>query len=151
MEAVQQRDGAAMRPLSTFPSSTILRSSSISEEARLKKRRRMARKTPEQRQRKVMYVRRHNEKDGVLYYCDYCDRFVSTSQVAWKRHLQSPAHIHHMESYYQLVDAYATDSCRDENDGGDDVFDVLERELKDVWDEGQQQSGGGSGIQGSWQ
>lgn len=80
--------------------------SSLSPEEikRIRERRKWARRTPEQRHKHRQYQRRHNEKDGRLYYCDYCDVFVSTSEKSWSRHLNGLKHMDNMYAYYQLVE-----------------------------------------------
>lgn len=80
--------------------------SSLSPEEikRIRDRQKWARRTPEQRQKHRQYQRRHNEKDGRLYYCDYCDVFVSSSEKSWSRHLNGIKHMDNMYAYYQLVE-----------------------------------------------
>lgn len=73
------------------------------EVARIRRRRRLARKTPEQRRKLLQYQRRHNEKDGRLAYCDYCDLFVSSRQRPWRAHLQSTRHMEAFRAYYNLA------------------------------------------------
>lgn len=73
------------------------------ERRRQKRRRQLARKTPEQRRSLLQYQRRHNEKDGRVYYCDYCDLFVSSAQKTWKRHLNSLKHMNAFEAYYEMA------------------------------------------------
>ncbi|KEG09567.1 elongation factor 1-alpha (ef-1-alpha) [Trypanosoma grayi] len=75
------------------------------EERRRRRRRRLARKSPETRRRRLQYARRHNEKDGRLFYCDYCDLFVSRAAKSWLQHLGGVRHMEAMEAYYALVDA----------------------------------------------
>ncbi|CCW63804.1 unnamed protein product [Phytomonas sp. EM1] len=70
---------------------------------RQKRRRRLARMTPEQRRKALQYQRRHNEADGRLFYCDYCDLFISTSQKCWRAHLVSARHIDAVEGYYTMA------------------------------------------------
>lgn len=73
------------------------------EVARIRRRRRLARKTPEQRRKLLQYQRRHNEKDGRLFYCDYCDLFVSSRQKTWAAHLRSARHMDNFRAYYNLA------------------------------------------------
>lgn len=70
---------------------------------RQRRRRRLARKTPEQRRKTIQYTRRHNEKDGRLFYCDYCDLFVSSSQRPWRRHLASGKHMACVRDYWSMA------------------------------------------------
>lgn len=51
----------------------------------------------------IQYQRRHNEKDGRLFYCDYCDVFVSRSDKVWQSHLQSAKHMSAVEGYYHMA------------------------------------------------
>jgi len=51
----------------------------------------------------IQYQRRHNEKDGRLFYCDYCDVFVSRSDKVWQSHLQSTKHMSAVEGYYHMA------------------------------------------------
>ncbi|KAK7200168.1 U1 small nuclear ribonucleoprotein C [Novymonas esmeraldas] len=76
---------------------------SDAEVRRVRQRRRLARKTPEQRRHLQQYQRRHNEKDERLYYCDYCDLFISSRHKTWMTHLRSARHIDAFQSYYNLV------------------------------------------------
>ncbi|CAJ1008282.1 putative U1 zinc finger containing protein [Leishmania naiffi] len=76
---------------------------SEAEMKRIRQRRRLARKTPEQRRRLQQYQRRHNEKDERLYYCDYCDLFISSRHRTWMTHLRSTRHMNAFQSYYDLV------------------------------------------------
>eukprot|EP00796_Vickermania_ingenoplastis_P012378 gene12378-8504_t len=88
------------------PAPTSGSAPSHEELKRLRMRRRLARKTPAQRQRLQQYHRRHNEKDHRLYYCDYCDVFISTSDKAWSRgHLRTYRHFQNVEAYYALVES----------------------------------------------
>ncbi|KAG5479353.1 hypothetical protein LSCM1_04611 [Leishmania martiniquensis] len=76
---------------------------SEAEIKRIRQRRRLASKTPEQRRKLLQYQRRHNEKDERLYYCDYCDLFVSSRHRAWMTHVRSARHMDAFQSYYDLV------------------------------------------------
>ncbi|KAG5480116.1 hypothetical protein CUR178_06168 [Leishmania enriettii] len=76
---------------------------SEAEMKRIRQRRRITSKTPEQRRKLLQYQRRHNEKDERLYYCDYCDLFVSSRHRAWMTHLRSARHMDAFQSYYELV------------------------------------------------
>ncbi|KAG5505671.1 hypothetical protein JKF63_05006 [Porcisia hertigi] len=76
---------------------------SEAEMKRIRQRRRLAKKTPEQRRKLQQYQRRHNEKDERLYYCDYCDLFISSRHKTWMTHLRSARHIDAFQSYYDLV------------------------------------------------
>ncbi|RNF16092.1 elongation factor 1-alpha (ef-1-alpha) [Trypanosoma conorhini] len=78
---------------------------SLEERRRRQRRRRLAAKPPETRRRRLQYSRRHNEKDGRLLYCDYCDLFVSSGQRPWLQHLGGVRHMEAMESYYATVEA----------------------------------------------
>ncbi|KAF8289835.1 putative U1 small nuclear ribonucleoprotein C [Trypanosoma cruzi] len=82
-------------------------SSELSQEERRRRqrRRRLAAKSPETRRRRLQYSRRHNEKDGRLLYCDYCDLFVSSAQRTWMQHLRGVRHMEAMEAYYAMVEA----------------------------------------------
>lgn len=71
---------------------------------RIQIRRKMARSTPAQREKLLQYQRRHNEKDGRLYYCDYCDFFVSSQEKSWSKHLATNRHRESMRAYYYLVE-----------------------------------------------
>lgn len=81
------------------------RSRLSSEERRRRRRRRLAAKSPETRRRRRQYSRRHNEKDGRLLYCDYCDLFVSSAQRSWAQHLGGVRHMEAVEAYYATVEA----------------------------------------------
>lgn len=70
---------------------------------RIRQRQRLSRKNPQQRKKIQQYHRRHNEKDGILYYCDYCDVFTSASEKSWSRHLSGTRHMDNVEAYYNLV------------------------------------------------
>ncbi|GET88267.1 hypothetical protein, conserved [Leishmania tarentolae] len=76
---------------------------SEAEMKRIRQRRRLACKTPEQRRKLQQYQRRHNEKDERLYYCDYCDLFISSRHRTWMMHLRSARHMDAFQSYYSLV------------------------------------------------
>ncbi|AYU78499.1 conserved hypothetical protein [Leishmania infantum JPCM5] len=76
---------------------------SEAEMKRIRQRRRLACKTPEQRRKLQQYQRRHNEKDERLYYCDYCDLFISSRHRTWMTHLRSARHTVAFQSYYDLV------------------------------------------------
>lgn len=70
---------------------------------RIRQRQRLSRKTPQQRKKILQYHWRHNEKDGILYYCDYCDVFTSASEKSWSKHLSGTRHMNNVEAYYNLV------------------------------------------------
>ncbi|CBZ26780.1 conserved hypothetical protein [Leishmania mexicana MHOM/GT/2001/U1103] len=76
---------------------------SEAEMKRIRQRRRLACKTPEQRRKLQQYQRRHNEKDERVYYCDYCDLFISSRHKTWMTHLRSARHTDAFRSYYDLV------------------------------------------------
>lgn len=76
---------------------------SAEELQRIRKRRQLARKTPEQRRKLLQYHRRHNEKDGRLFFCDYCDLFISSSPRCWRAHLTSTRHMDAVEGYYRMA------------------------------------------------
>lgn len=44
-----------------------------------------------------------NEAFGLLWYCDYCDVFVSTKQRTRKQHLSGHTHAENMEAYYNTL------------------------------------------------
>ncbi|CUG91002.1 Hypothetical protein, putative [Bodo saltans] len=44
-----------------------------------------------------------NEAYGLLWYCDYCDVFVSSKQRTKKQHLAGHAHAQNMEAYYNKL------------------------------------------------
>lgn len=77
---------------------------SVEERRRIRRRRQLSKKTPQQRQKIKQYHRRHNEKDGILYYCDYCDSFIHSSEKSWRKHLTGNKHIKNFEAYYNLVE-----------------------------------------------
>ncbi|KAH9597511.1 U1-C [Trypanosoma melophagium] len=60
-------------------------------------------KSPQTRRARLQYKRRHNERDGRLYYCDYCDLFVSSAGRSWLQHLRGVRHMECMEMYYTMV------------------------------------------------
>ncbi|CAD2220874.1 U1 zinc finger containing protein, putative [Angomonas deanei] len=70
---------------------------------RQKKRKRMAKMSPEKRRKFIQYERRHNEKDGNLIYCDYCDVFISSKPRVWNAHRSSRRHMDNFEAYYAMV------------------------------------------------
>ncbi|ESL07332.1 hypothetical protein TRSC58_04980 [Trypanosoma rangeli SC58] len=77
----------------------------VEELRRRKRRRRLASKPVEIRRRRLQYSRRHNEKDGRLLYCDYCDLFVCSGQRTWLQHLGGVRHMEAMEAYYAMLEA----------------------------------------------
>jgi hypothetical protein len=44
-----------------------------------------------------------NEAYGLLWYCDYCDVFVSSKQRTKKQHLAGHSHAQNMEAYYDKL------------------------------------------------
>ena len=56
---------------------------------------------------------RHNEKDDRVYYCDYCDKFVGTSQAVRMQHNKSTKHIECLETYYSMAQLDAPDEVAD--------------------------------------
>ncbi|RNE98567.1 elongation factor 1-alpha (ef-1-alpha) [Trypanosoma rangeli] len=77
----------------------------VDELRRRQRRRRLASKPLETRRRRLQYCRRHNEKDGRLLYCDYCDLFVCSGQRTWLQHLGGVRHMEAVEAYYSLLEA----------------------------------------------
>jgi hypothetical protein len=75
----------------------------LDELVRVRRRRALARKTPQQRRKLLQYQRRHNEKDERLYYCDYCDLFISSRHKTWMAHLSSARHLGAFRAYYDLA------------------------------------------------
>lgn len=56
-----------------------------------------------QRRRRQRRTRRdilRNEIFGLIWYCDYCDIFVSTNAKTRRQHVTSTRHMDHMEAYY---------------------------------------------------
>nr|CCC93416.1 conserved hypothetical protein [Trypanosoma congolense IL3000] len=49
-------------------------------------------------------VRRHNERDGRLIYCDYCDLFICSIRRVWEQHLNSCRHMDSVEAYYAFLE-----------------------------------------------
>ncbi|EAN77639.1 U1 small nuclear ribonucleoprotein C, putative [Trypanosoma equiperdum] len=78
----------------------------LDDARRIKRRRRLSRMSIEGRRRQLQYRRRHNERDGRLLYCDYCDLFVCSSLRSWGEHVISERHMENMECYYAMVEAY---------------------------------------------
>ncbi|KPI89538.1 putative U1 small nuclear ribonucleoprotein C [Leptomonas seymouri] len=87
----------------TTAASALSGQPSQDEVARIRHRRKLARKTPEQRRKLLQYQRRHNEKDGRLFYCDYCDLFISSRPRTWTAHLRSARHMDAFRNYYDLA------------------------------------------------
>jgi hypothetical protein len=40
------------------------------------------------------------ERSGKIFYCDYCDAFISTKRRTRQQHLQGAKHIEAVETYY---------------------------------------------------
>lgn len=59
---------------------------------------------------------RHNEDDQRVFYCDYCDVFVSTRRGTRMQHLQGKAHMSNMEAYYRKIQATVKDTVQREAD-----------------------------------
>ncbi|KPA78146.1 putative U1 small nuclear ribonucleoprotein C [Leptomonas pyrrhocoris] len=90
-------------PTTTSPATALNGQPTLDEVARIHHRRKLARKTPEQRRKLLQYQRRHNEKDERLFYCDYCDLFISSRQKTWAAHLRSARHMDAFRAYYDLA------------------------------------------------
>ncbi|KAG8338914.1 hypothetical protein TRVL_10259 [Trypanosoma vivax] len=54
----------------------------------------------------TQYRRRHNERDGRLRFCDYCNVFVSTVPRCWLEHINGVHHMDSIESYYSFVQSH---------------------------------------------
>lgn len=99
------RAAATVRPPATAAATADLTDTipTADEVRRIERRRRLAKKTPAQRRLLTQYHRRHNERDGRLVYCDYCDLFISSKQKTWATHLKSIRHLASFQAYYDLL------------------------------------------------
>jgi hypothetical protein len=62
-------------------------------------------KTPKKKSSAAVRLRRsrHNERGDRVYYCDYCDKFVGTSQSVRLQHNRSARHLDCFETYYSMI------------------------------------------------
>lgn len=58
---------------------------------------------PKKTKKRTPYRLRRNERFGVIFFCDYCNRFVSNNPGSRTEHLQSEGHIKRMEQYYNTL------------------------------------------------
>ncbi|ORC89369.1 elongation factor 1-alpha (ef-1-alpha) [Trypanosoma theileri] len=72
--------------------------------SRQRRRRQRLAASPQSRRARLQYRRRHNERDGRVYYCDYCDLFVSSAGRSWTEHLRGVRHMESVEMYYAMLE-----------------------------------------------